>query len=96
MGASFTKQESNQKVKPPFPLLPSFDVAALILCFVAHDDLVLLLMRKCNKNSRRYALKHKPILKKYLVQWKPETMVLEFGNEYLDWNQVYPSPENFR
>ena len=67
MGASFTKQESNQKVKPPFPLLPSFDVAALILSFFAYDDLVLLLMRSCNKNSRRYALKHKPILKQYLV-----------------------------
>ena len=67
MGATFTTQESNQKVKPPFPLLPSFDVAALILSYFAHEDLVILLMRKCNKNSRRYALKHKPILKQYLV-----------------------------
>ena len=88
--SSKSKNESKyQMAKPLFPNLPDLphDMRAsiMILSFFGHEDLVKVLLRMLNRNSYLYYNYHKPQLMKNLVCWQPEILVLDFGNEYLDW-----------
>ena len=83
------------KVIPPFPRLPVFNVAALILSYINFNDEVISLLNTLSKNAYVYGKSHQDILKSFLVQYKPKiTRVLSFGIDYLPWDTVWP-PEDY-
>lgn len=63
------------RVQPPLPKLPAFNVAALILSYYGYNDKVKRLLKRLNRNSRKYFISHKEILKAFLSTWKPRVAV---------------------
>ena len=96
MGPISSKQGSGAlSANPPFPSLPSALVTATVLGYFAHEDLVKVLLLKLNHNSQEYFINQTKLLRDFLVTWRPDTLVLDFGNEYLDWTSIYPIPKQF-
>ena len=92
--SSAASTDLNIKVRPPFPLLPAFNVSALILAFLSYEDVVEALLNLLNHNTLRYYSCHREILKGFLDPWKPEvSRVVEFGSDFYNWNDVYPTPK---
>ena len=63
------------KAKPPLTKLPYFNVAALILSYYGYSDKAKRLLKRLNRNSRKYFLSHKEILRAFLVTWKPKAAI---------------------
>ena len=69
---TFKHVMANQvKVRPPFPSLAVFNVAAIILSYVGYQDGVKALMSLLCHNTRFYLTAHKEILKSFVIEWKP-------------------------
>ena len=66
------------KVRPPFPKLPIFNVAATILSYYGYNDKVRRLLKGVSRNTRKYFLCHKEILKAFIKVWKPKAAI-DFG-----------------
>ena len=60
------------KPRPPLRLLPAFNVTAIILSYYGYNDKSKRLLRRLSKNSRKYFITHKEILKEFFVKWRPE------------------------
>ena len=43
------------KIKPPFPKLPSFNVAVIVLSYMRYRDDYHLLLRELSKNAKEFA-----------------------------------------
>ena len=87
-----SSKEDGIPAKPPFPAIPDHNLkaTALILSYFAHEDLVKVLLLKLNHSSQEYYINQTKLLRDFLVLWRPDTLVLDFGNEYLDWTSIYP------
>ena len=59
------------KIRPPFPTLAIFNVAAIILSYVGYRDGVQALMNLLCNNTHHYFIAHKEILKSFIVEWRP-------------------------
>ena len=95
-GVNLLKISLNEKVRPPFDNLSSFNAAAVVLSYYSQPVKVGVMLSQLSRNSRSYAEKHLQILKGFL-KWKLEiTYIIEFGNTKLPYAHVYPNEENLR
>ena len=83
---------TNEKVKPPFPIVPIFNVTVIILAFLAYRDEIIQLLHLLSTKSRTYYRSHKDVVKEFLIPWNPQiTSKLEFGKARMEWVHTYPS-----
>ena len=70
-----------EKIKHPFPTLPSFQIALNILCFLGYSDEVASLLNLLCWNTRMYQKRHKETLDSYIVAWVQPSVssVIKFG-----------------
>ena len=84
------------KVRPPFPKLEIFNVSAIILSYMGHQDEIISLLNLLNLNTQCYAERHFEILQSFIT-WRPEiTRVLSFGQtigEEEKCDSFYPNNE---
>ena len=81
------------KVKPPFPALSSFQVVAIILSYFGLDDHVHKILALLNTNSSKYLTSHNEILKSFIRSWEPKiASVLQFAKTKDDVDCVFPMP----
>ena len=87
-----------EKVKHPFPTLPSFQIALQILCFAGYSDEVKSLLNLLCWNTRNYQKRHKDTLDSFLVAWVQPTVskVLKFGRQthWSESSMMYPGNEH--
>ena len=85
---------SQVKVRPPFPSLAVFNVAAIILSYVSYQDGIQALMNLLCRNTRSYITVHKEILKSFVIEWHPViAQVIEFGDKSYKWDAVFPDAQ---
>ena len=59
--------EESKKVKVPFPALPSFNIAALIMSYALYEDEAHNLLHELCWNTKNYAVSHRQLLRSFLV-----------------------------
>ena len=64
-------QDEATRVKPPFPKLAAFSVAAMVLSLTGYVDEVQAILKQLSKATRNYSIKHANILNGHLIQWRP-------------------------
>ena len=67
------------KVRPPFPVLPSYPVTATILAYLNWTDRSKQLLNLLSKQSALYRTQHAPILNSFMVKFDPPMIELDFG-----------------
>ena len=68
---SVTNPLDIQKINPPFPLLPSFPVCAIILSYAGFQVDVKYLLKLLSRNTLVYFSSHKMILQGFITLWRP-------------------------
>ena len=76
-----------KKTMPPFHRLPFYNVGAIILSYFGFRKKVKNLLKHLNRNSRKYFLSHKDILRAFVVAYVPPyrvsfEKVMVFGGIY--------------
>ena len=56
-----------QRVKPPIPGLPAFNVAAEVFSFVDYSDMVKVKLRMISKKMKTYGEEHREILESFFI-----------------------------
>ena len=56
-----------EKVKPPFPAIPSFNIGASILAYSNFEDEAHTMLHKLCKNTRHYSKSHAQLLKSFFL-----------------------------
>ena len=54
-------------MKVPFPVLPSFNIAASIMSYARYEDEIHDLLYELCRNTRNYAISHRQLLRSFLV-----------------------------
>ena len=68
---------------PPFPSLPSYNVASLVLAYTGYADEVQDLLERLAHSTATYFETHQPILKGALVSWNAKVAeIVEFEDAY--------------
>ena len=82
--------ETVDRVKPPFPNLPSFMASAIVLSYLYYKSDVDQLLIRLSKNSRNYGVKHKDFIS--FIIYRPQiTRTIEFGPPSVVWDFEYPT-----
>lgn len=88
------KIRGKKKVRPPFPKLPSFFGAATVLSYVGHQGNIKQLLNLLNKNTQKFLLYHRDILREFVKILPPTfTGELHFGIQSTDYDCEYPTEE---
>ena len=84
-----TKPE--KKVRPPLPNLPSFSAAASVLGFVGYQSSVKSLLNLLSKNTQKFLLYHRDILRTFVETLTPMLSgEISFGIQSKSYDCMYP------
>ena len=86
--------DSLDKVKPPFPNLPSFLIDSTILKYFGYHDAVNCILARLSHNSRAYAKKHAEFLNECIKYWRAVRHfgdVMDFGDTKQKITSVIPN-----
>ena len=90
--------ELEQKKRPPFPSIPSFIVAAIVIGFTDFSDSVKCLMQKLSHNTRSYYRGHRNILETFLVKGNYVPMIKQtsFGCQFVLQSNILDNNEKLK
>ena len=70
-------------------------VVSTLLSYYGHEDEVREILLRLSHGSRTYWKQYKEILKCFVVSWRL-TYLLDFGCPSAEWNEIFPSLEQFK
>ena len=63
---------TDKESKQPFPMIPAFLPAAMIMSYFDYADSVQLLLRRLSTRTKMYSISHKGILSNFLTEYVRE------------------------